>query len=136
MTQEIESDMPRFISGTYKLSAEAIKAVEDKVKARFEYLMNSKSFDEAILKKYQERLDEYMMKQYPDLSNRLNSLSLILDDKIKQVEKRLDAMKQREKLLVKSESLYEDFYDLKDRVRFLDDFICTFKSKLKKSFDL
>ena len=128
--------IPPALKGSYKLSEDSIKAMQELVQIEFRKCLEKLSIDEEIMNRYQKQLDTYMMKQYPDLSNRLNSLSLVLDDQVKNLEKRLSQIEKREKVLVKSESLYQDVYAIKDRVKVLDDFICTFKSKMKKAFDL
>ena len=120
----------------YELTPDAIRAMNALVESRFKKLLSDSTFDSKIMSMYTERLDKYMMKQYPDLSNRLNSVSLLLDEQAKNLSKSLKEIEKREKKLIKSESVYEDIYEMKDRMKVLDDFIITFKSKLKKAFDL
>ena len=120
----------------YELTPDAIRAMNALVESRFKKLLSDSTFDSKIMSMYTERLDKYMMKQYPDLSNRLNSVSLLLDEQAKNLSKSLKEIEKREKKLIKSESVYEDIYEMKDRMKVLDDFIITFKPKLKKAFDL
>jgi hypothetical protein len=121
---------------SYHLTDDAINALTNLVNHKFYDLLKNSSLDDKLMILYQKRLDEYMMKQYPDLSNKMNSLSLILEEQVKNIEKRLKEIEKREKSVLKSESIYEDIYEMKDRMKVLDNFICNFKSKLKKAFDL
>jgi hypothetical protein len=120
----------------YKLTDDAINALTDLVNQRFDSLIKDSSFDKKIMIHYQKTLDEYMMKKYPDLSNRLNSLSLLLDEQSKSIQKSLKEMDKREKNVVKSESIYKEVYEMKDQLKKLDDFVINLKSKLKKAFEL
>ncbi len=121
---------------SYSLTDDAVKALTDLVNRKFDKLISDSTFDEKIMKKYQSRLDEYMMKQYPDLSNRLNSLSLKLDEKEKILEKSLKNMTSREKNMIKSESVYEDIYKLRDEFKEIKKFVEEFQKKMKKVFEL
>jgi len=121
---------------SYRLTEDAVRALTDLVNKRFDKLICDSTFDEKIMKKYQARLDEYMMKQYPDLSNRLNSLSLKLDEKEKNIEKSIKEIMKREKNIVKSESIYEDVYKLRDEFKEIKKFVDEFQKKMKKVFEL
>lgn len=133
---EIETHNIPAMPNSYRLTEDAVRALTDLVNKRFDKLINDTVFDEKIMKKYQVRLDEYMMKQYPDLSNRLNSLSLKLDDHEKSIEKSLKDMMKREKNLIKSESIYEDVYKLRDEFKEIKKFVDEFQKKMKKVFEL
>jgi hypothetical protein len=122
--------------GTYKLSDDAIRCVKDLVDTRMRKFINDIEFDSKIIKKYHERLDQYMMKQYPDLSNRLNSLALNLDSTCKNVEKKLKDISCREKKVVTSETLYEDVYKMRDEFKELKKTIEDFQKKMKKVFEI
>lgn len=119
---------------SYKLTADAIKALTDLVDKKFYKLMSDDSFHDKVMVHYQKRLDEYMMKQYPDLSNRLNSLALKLDESCKKLEKNLKELNLREKSVVKSENLYEDVYNLRDEFKDIKKFFDEFQKKMKKVF--
>lgn len=133
---EIETHNIPAMPNSYKLTDDAVRALTDLVNKRFDKLINDTVFDEKIMKKYQARLDEYMMKQYPDLSNRLNSLSLKLDEKEKIIEKSLKDIKTREKNVIKSESVYEDIYKIRDEFKEIKKFVDEFQKKMKKVFEL
>ena len=110
-------EIPIALQGTYKLTPDAIRAVEELVAKRFKKIISNISLDEVVFKKYQEQLDTYMMKQYPDLSNVLNSLALNLKSTIEKINDDLKDMKFRQKAFVKSENLYKDVYELRDEVK-------------------
>jgi hypothetical protein len=133
---EIETHNIPAMPNSYKLSEDSIRALTDLVNKRFDKLISDTVFDDKIMKKYQARLDEYMMKQYPDLSNRLNSLALKLDDHEKSLEKSLKDVMKREKNLIKSESVYEDIYKLRDEFKEIKKFVDEFQKKMKKVFEL
>lgn len=131
---EIETHNIPAMPNSYRLSDDAVRALTDLVNKRFDKLISDSTFDEKIMKKYQSRLDEYMMKQYPDLSNRLNSLALKLDDHEKSIEKSIKEMTKREQNVIKSESVYEDIYKLRDEFKEIKEFIDEFQKKMKKVF--
>jgi len=135
MKEIITNNIPA-MPNSYKLTDDAIKALNDLVDKKFNKLISDSAFDEKIMVKYQSRLDEYMMKQYPDLSNRLNSLSLKLDEREKLIEKYLKNMTIREKNLIKSECIYEDVYNLRNDFKEIKKFFDEFQKKMKKAFDL
>lgn len=131
-----EINIPPALQGTYKLTDDAVRCVIDLVDKRMTKHLNDLEFNDKITKKYQERLDQYMIEQYPDLSNRLNSLALNLDDRSKQLEKKLKDISSREKQLVISESLYEDVYKMRDEFKEMKKFLEDFQKKMKKVFEL
>jgi len=118
----------------YNLSDDSIKAVKELVNVTLENLLRNISLEDIVIKKYQTRLDEYMMKQYPDLSNRLNSMALSLQDTINKLEKREKEIATRMKSIAKSDSLYEDVYNLRDEVKVLKEVNEELMKKLKKAF--
>jgi hypothetical protein len=135
MNEILTNNIPA-MPNSYRLTADAVRALTDLVNIRFDKLISDSLFDEKIMNKYQARLDEYMMKKYPDLSNRLNSLSLKLDEKEKILENSIKNMTTREKAIVKSESIYEDVYKLRDEFKEIKKFLDEFKKKMKKVFEL
>ena len=135
MNEIVTNNIPA-MPNSYRLTDDAIRALNELVDRKFNKLISDSTFDEKIMGKYQARLDEYMMKQYPDLSNRLNSLSLKLDEREKSLEKSIKSMATREKNVVKSESVYEDVYKLRDEFRETKKFVDEFQKKMKKVFEL
>lgn len=131
-----ETNIIPAMPNTYKLTDDAIKAVRILVDQDVKSILRNLELEDIVFKRYQEQLDKYMMKQYPDLSNRLNSLSLILDEKAKLLEKKLKDIELREKKLVKSETLYEDVYDMRDQFKEIQKFFVDFQKKMKKVFEL
>ncbi len=129
---KIES--PNLDFSNYSLTPDAIKAVKILVKATVENIIKNLSLDDMILKNYHSKLDEYMMKKYPDLSNHLSTLSLNLNDSIKKFEKREKEFLIREKKVMVSESAYEDIYKLRDEVKELKALNEELLKKLKKAF--
>lgn len=120
----------------YKLTDDAIREMNALVERRFLKLMSDSTFDAKIMGMYTERLDKYMMKHYPDLSNKMNSLVLDLDARSKALSKSMKDLEKREKKTIKSDTAFEDIYYIKDKVKELEEFILNFKDKLKKAFDL
>jgi predicted RNase H-like nuclease (RuvC/YqgF family) len=118
----------------YELTDDAKKAVKVLVNSTLENLLKDVSLQDLVLKKYQNRLDEYMMKQYPDLSNRVNTMSLELKDSINKIEKREKEISLKMKSVVKTETLYEDVYKLRDELKEIKIMVEDFTKKLKKAF--
>lgn len=132
--KEIIPEIPPALQGSYRLSEDAIRAVQELVHSTMKLSINNMDLDEKVLKKYQEQLDKYMMKQYPDLSNRLNQLALDLKDKINKLEELAANLKLREKNVAKSDSLYEDVYAMRDEFKEIKKYLEAFDKKMKKVF--
>lgn len=135
MTFDSNKPTPNVTGQKYNLTDDAVTAVKTLVHSEVSRLIRNISLDEVVFKKYQEQLDKYMMKQYPDLSNRLNSLALLLDEKIKSIDKICKNLKDREKKVVTSETLYEDVYKMRDEMKSVMNFMETFQKKIKKVFE-
>ncbi len=134
--KEIIPEIPPALQGSYRLSEDAIRAIRELVHSTMKLSINNMDLDEKVLKKYQEQLDTYMMKQYPDLNNRVSQLALDLKDKINKLEDAAKNLKLREKTVVKSDSIYEDVYKLRDEFKEINKFVDEFHKKMKKVFEL
>lgn len=131
----MNNNIPNTIS-KYKLTEDSISAVKIIVEKEFEILLKNISLDEKIYKKYQKDLDTYMMKQYPDLSNRLNQMALNLNDSIKKIEEDLKYINRKEKIIIKSDSVYEDIYKIRDEFQEIKKNFEKMSKNLKKAFEL
>lgn len=120
----------------YKLTDDAISAVKELVRTEVQRLLNTICLDEVVYKEYQKTLDKYMMKQYPDLSNRVNQMSLDLKDSVNNIEKKLKDLIFREKNIAKSESLYEDVYKIRDEFKIMKETLEKLSKNIKKAFDI
>ena len=118
----------------YRLSDDSIKAVKKLVHATLEHLLDKISLEEILLKKYQAQLDAYMMKQYPDLSNRLNQMALDLKDNYNKFDKKLSHLIIREQKVAKSNSIYEDVYKMRDEMKEIKTLNEELSKKIKKAF--
>lgn len=81
------------------------------------------------------QIDEFLSKNYPDISNRLVVKTIELENLIEKHQKNVLKIESRLDKIIKSDMLYEDVYKMRDEFKVMQKFIDEFKKKIKKVFD-
>lgn len=85
--------------------------------------------EENFVKKITDQINDFLSKEYPDIDNKLSNL-------VKKLEKNEKLMEEKLKTVVKSDSLYEDVYKMRDDFKEMKKFMDGFSKKIKKAFEV
>lgn len=82
------------------------------------------------------QINEFLKKQYPDLSREsvlnMKEIKKIVDQHSENVQK----IKSKLETVMKSDNLYKDVYELRDEFKEIKKFMDNFKKKVKTAFDI
>lgn len=82
------------------------------------------------------QINEFLKKDYPDISNSLSRSAKELEKAVKRHEENTVKIKKKLDEVVKSESVYEDVYKLRDEFKIIQKFFDGFQKKIKKAFEV
>jgi hypothetical protein len=81
------------------------------------------------------QVNEFLKKDYPDISNSLTLTAKELQKTAKKQDEYAEKTIKRLAAVVKSDSLYEDVYKMRDEFKEIQKFIDGFKKKIQKAFE-
>ena len=82
------------------------------------------------------QLNEFLKKDYPDISHSLSLSAKELEKAIKVNDQNAENIRKKLEKVVKSDSLYEDVYKMRDEFKEMQNFMDGFKKKIKKAFEV
>lgn len=80
------------------------------------------------------KINEFLTKNYPDLNNTLILTTQELAENVKAHKKCLEKLNEKLQTVIKSDSVYEDMYSLRDQMREMKKSNDDFMNKMKKVF--
>lgn len=136
MTESINEWMlakyPRF-DATLEEKIKNLEYMQNKVASQNqEMLMKIENEKKNLLEYTQKRIIEFLGKEYPDLSGKLMSYGLNLEAMIKKHEKNAIKIEKQLEKVVSSQTLYEDFYKMRDELKEMRKFVENFTNNFKK----
>lgn len=81
-------------------------------------------------------VNEFMKKNYPDVSNSIVLKFKELEKIIETHKQNVDKTKSKLEKVIQSDSIYEDVYKLRDEFKEIQKFMDGFKKKVKKAFEI
>lgn len=94
-----------------------------------DFLLNIKKIEEDFIKNSQKQINDFIKNEYPELNKDL----IIITKKLKQQSILVD---EKLKTTVKSDTLYEDVYKMRDEFKEIQKFMESFKKKIQKAFEI
>lgn len=82
------------------------------------------------------QINEFLKKDYPDVSRSLCLSAKELEKAIKVHDQNSEKIRKKLDTVIKSDSLYEDVYKMRDEFKEIKKFIESFSKKIKKAFEV
>jgi len=82
------------------------------------------------------QVNEFLKKEYPDISRSLTLSAKELEKAIKVHDQNAEKIRKKLETVIKSETLYEDVYKMRDEFKEIQNFMEGFKKKIKKAFEV
>ena len=82
------------------------------------------------------QVNEFLKKEYPDLNRSLTLKQKEFEKLILKHEKNVEMMANKLNKVIKSDSLYEDVYKMRDEFKEMKKFMDSFSKKIKKAFEV
>lgn len=114
-----------------------IRIYQEQVKTLVQNFQNDLQKDaETIKERLIERVNDFIKKEHPDLHDCLKKEVLNINKVIQQHKKNVEKTKDVLEKAVKSSSLYEDVYKMRDEFSEIKNFMNSFQTKIKKAFEI
>lgn len=94
-----------------------------------DFVENIKNLESNFIDKSQKQINDHIKNEYPELNKDLSSLSKKLKIQAEKTDAKL-------KETIKSDTLYEDVYKLRDEFKEIQKFMESFKKKIQKAFEI
>jgi len=99
-----------------------------------DYEDSQAEYTKSITEKIIKDVNDFLMKEYPDLDKSLKMTAKNAENRLKKLEKKIKEMEQIHKHLKISDSICEDVYKMRDEFKQIKKFLEEFKTQVKRAF--
>lgn len=122
---------------------ELVNKIKELRKLQDEIKLSFHNHRQAVIKDKEEtvkycigQINEFLEKDYPEISKKLKASSILLEKAVEKHDKNSKDIEKKLKTLIQSDTLCEDVYKLRDEFREVKKFMDGFKDNVKKAFKI